>query len=292
MPVSFESLVVGKTYDRPFLARLWGYHGFQAISRGVVTPAATKLIILFVTEEKQESLTQYKDYLDGPFLHWEGEAKHSSDRRVINAAIEGQEIHLFHRKVHHTPFTYLGQIRLEQHSLQSDAPSQFIFTLESRHDLECQYEVGEVLEPYEVVPAPELAHLLPTEREAIVRSRVGQGVFRDGLLRLWGGCAVTGYQKRPVLLLASHIKPWKIASNRERLDPHNGLLLQPTVDRLFDKGLVSFDRKGKLLLADGFTSDELQQLGVDPRSQLRKLPDQTMVYLEHHRRHEFGRLSP
>jgi len=52
---NFDSLKIGQEYDRPYLAELWGYKGFQAISKGVVTPANTNTIILFVTKEKQEA---------------------------------------------------------------------------------------------------------------------------------------------------------------------------------------------------------------------------------------------
>ena len=63
MPVSFEAIRVGTEYERPFLANLWGYQGHQAIARGVVTPADSHVIVLFVTHEKQASLTQYTDYM-------------------------------------------------------------------------------------------------------------------------------------------------------------------------------------------------------------------------------------
>lgn len=282
MPVDFDKLVIGRSYERPYLARLWGYRGFQAISRGVVTPANTNLIILFVTEEKQQSLTQYNDRLDGPFLHWEGEAKHSSDTRVIRASAAGDEIHLFHRKMHHSPFTYMGQIVLEQHNRLKDVPSQFIFTLPRQNEIRDEPGEWTSFGGIEWLDVPE------TEKNAIVKSRKGQGVYRDGLLRLWGGCAVTGY-KRPSLLLASHIKPWADSDNRERLDPYNGLLLQPTIDRLFDRGLISFDRKGKVIRASNITTDEMLWLGLDPKSELRMTPDSTMRYLDYHRKYKFER---
>ena len=95
MSVNFENLKIGRQYDRPYLAKVWGYKGFQAISRGVVTPARTDYIILFVTKEKQEALTQYNDYLDDNILHCEGEERHSSDIRIINAEKSNDEIHLF-----------------------------------------------------------------------------------------------------------------------------------------------------------------------------------------------------
>lgn len=271
MPVSFENIVIGQTYDRPELADLWGYRGFQAIARGVVTPANTNLIILFVTEQKQDSLTQYNDFLDGSLLHWEGEKKHSSDLRVINASAAGDEIHLFHREIHHTPFTYKGKIELEQHVQLVSRPSQFIFTLVN------ELEVHEEIPKYGIKD---------TEKNALAKSRIGQGVFRDGLFRIWGGCAVTGY-RRPVLLLASHIKPWRNSTNQERLDPYNGLLLQPTIDRLFDKGLISFDKNGKLIRASGFSGDELKTLGINVHGRLRQVQSDTMKYLEYHRNNEF-----
>ncbi len=116
MPVNFDHLTRGKAYERPHLAQLWGYSGYQALSMGVVTPADTQYIILFVTEQKQESLTQYHDRLEGQLLHWEGEKQHASDRRIVAASSRGDEIHLFHRKIHHSPFIYLGKVVLEEHS--------------------------------------------------------------------------------------------------------------------------------------------------------------------------------
>lgn len=66
-----------------------------------------------------------------------------------------------------------------------------------------------------------------TEAERLVVQRVGQDVFRDGLLDFWEGrCAVTGLAV-PELLRASHIKPWvDWATDAERLDVFNGLLVK------------------------------------------------------------------
>ena len=51
--ISFDTIEIGVEYDRPELARIWGYQGFQAISKGVVTPRGTNFIILFVTKENK-----------------------------------------------------------------------------------------------------------------------------------------------------------------------------------------------------------------------------------------------
>ncbi len=127
MAVRFDSIKVGTEWDRNQLARLWGYQSFHAIARGVVTPAHDNKIILFVTEEKQEGLTQYADRLCGGTLEWEGEDGHASDRRIAEAAIAGDEIHIFYRERHHAPFRYLGIGTVMSHSLLSNAPSKFVF---------------------------------------------------------------------------------------------------------------------------------------------------------------------
>jgi putative restriction endonuclease len=127
MPISFERLVLGKKYGRLGLAALWGYAKYNAIARGVVTPAGDNKIVLFVTAEKLENMTQYKDYFVGDRLYWDGETNHANDKRVINAAGAGDEIHLFYRERPRSDFTYFGTITLIEHTLNRDTPSRFVF---------------------------------------------------------------------------------------------------------------------------------------------------------------------
>ena len=87
-----------------------------------------------------------------------------------------------------------------------------------------------------------------TEREATVRQRVGQNLFREGLMTLWGGrCAITGLDV-PELLRASHAKPWADSNDVERLDVYNGLLLAAHWDAAFDVGLVTVQPDGRIIL--------------------------------------------
>lgn len=72
VPVSMEGLELGTAYGRKALASLWGYKNWRAFSLGVFCPKGQKFIILFVTEKKRQSLTQYVDYFAGDLLHWEG----------------------------------------------------------------------------------------------------------------------------------------------------------------------------------------------------------------------------
>tara|TARA_B100000927_G_scaffold275558_1_gene255636 strand:- start:356 stop:1297 length:942 start_codon:yes stop_codon:yes gene_type:complete len=128
---------------------------------------------------------------------------------------------------------------------------------------------------------PEFANLQETEREAIRKSRIGQGQFRDGLFDVWGGCSVS-MVSNPELLRASHIKPWRDSSNSERLDPYNGLLLLPHYDHLFDRGLISFKESGQILISAKLPVRDCEHLGVNSGIRLIRQPSKTMEYLKFH----------
>lgn len=87
------------------------------------------------------------------------------------------------------------------------------------------------------------------EKDAIVKVRINQDKFRTGLLRKFNGkCCLCGVDEDSVLV-ASHIKPWRQSDEYEKLDLDNGLLLCPNHDRLFDKGFISFDDTGTILIS-------------------------------------------
>lgn len=108
MPVNFDSIAVGKLYTRPQLARLWGLDSYQGFAKGVFTPSKTRLIVFFVTKQKQKSLRQYNDLLVDDKLSMDGEDKGGTDARIENSAKQSDEIHLFYREIHHSPFAYLS----------------------------------------------------------------------------------------------------------------------------------------------------------------------------------------
>ena len=127
--ISFADIDAGKAYSRNQLAQLWGYASFHAIARGVETPSGDNKIILFVTEQKQDSAEPYADKLTGQNLEWEGPTDHFAQDRMLRARASGDEIHLFHRVQHRMDFTYFGEIQLVSHALWADRPSQFVFAL-------------------------------------------------------------------------------------------------------------------------------------------------------------------
>ena len=100
----------------------------------------------------------------------------------------------------------------------------------------------------------ENVNISTTERESIVKARIGQGKFREQLLAKYGSCIISGIDISKALV-ASHIKPWAVSSNEERVSVNNGLLLSATYDRLFDSGLITFANEGKLVVSR-FVSEE------------------------------------
>jgi hypothetical protein len=130
MPVTFQNIRVGQKYSRPQLADLWGYGGYQALARGVVTPRGDSRVILFVTEKKQTFQEQYEDRLTGNILQWEGPTDHFAEDRMIAAQENGNEIHVFHRERHHSDFTYLGRAAVLDVERGFGKPSRFRFTIE------------------------------------------------------------------------------------------------------------------------------------------------------------------
>ena len=126
-----------------------------------------------------------------------------------------------------------------------------------------------------------------TEAERFVVQRVGQQLFREALeMRFQGRCAVTSLSVSE-LLRASHIKPWAhCATDAERLDPNNGLLLAVNWDSVFDRGLVTFDPAGKPVWSERCSPETRNVLGLAD-GQLSGLTPEVEKYLVWHRAHVF-----
>ena len=127
-----------------------------------------------------------------------------------------------------------------------------------------------------------------TEAERLVVQRVGQDLFRDALLDDWqGGCAVTGLAVSS-LLRESHMKPWaKCASDDERLDVFNGLLLSANLDAAFDAGLVTFDDAGLMVCSPALPPEARALLGWSGALRLRRIEAAHRAYPAFHRANEF-----
>lgn len=134
-----------------------------------------------------------------------------------------------------------------------------------------------------------------TERMQQTLARIGQGEYREQMKKLWNeSCAVTGCNIQEILI-ASHAKPWKICSDAERVDPHNGLLLSANLDALFDKGLITFDKEWKIIFASPEIEEKCKKIGIDslmrlnpPKSLSERDKNKIEFFLQTHRNKVFN----
>ena len=122
-----------------------------------------------------------------------------------------------------------------------------------------------------------------TEKLQILLARTCQQQFKNALKKYWNSaCCVTGSTFVP-LLRASHIKPWAWSSHAERRDVHNGLLLLPHLDALFDAGLISFRDDGVILISSKLPEIDRDRLNLSRRFKLLRVVPAHLPYLHYHR---------
>jgi HNH endonuclease len=128
------------------------------------------------------------------------------------------------------------------------------------------------------------ASVTDTDREAIVRARVGQGLFKQRVMQIETCCRITGVD-RVSHLVASHCKPWRDSTNEERLNGENGLLLTPSIDHLFDRGFIGFEDSGNLVISPVAHRPSLQRMGVETRRLVNvgKFTEGQRQFLAYHR---------
>lgn len=126
----------------------------------------------------------------------------------------------------------------------------------------------------------------PTQKSALINARVGQGKFREKLVSYWRGCAVTRYAQLR-FLVASHIKPWRDSTDKERLDSDNGLLLLPNLDKVFDLGFITFEECGDICISEQL--ENYSVLGIK-KSMSVSLDEQHQEYMAYHREMIFERM--
>ena len=123
-----------------------------------------------------------------------------------------------------------------------------------------------------------------TEREALIRQRIGQDIYRQALIDYWGGsCALSGIDI-PEILRASHAKAWsECETDAERLDVYNGFLFRADIDALFDRHLITFADEGCLIPSPRLTDYQLRALNLDGKRYITHISPQHLPYLAWHR---------
>lgn len=108
----------------------------------------------------------------------------------------------------------------------------------------------------------EAPSLVETEKRALILARRGQGIFKSNVLAIERRCRITEVDQLEHLR-ASHCRPWRDSNNLQRLDGDNGLLLTPSIDHLFDRGFISFEDDGRLIVSPVAHQLSLQRMGVE-----------------------------
>ena len=140
---------------------------------------------------------------------------------------------------------------------------------------------GQVEEEIEQRELPEF------EKERLVKARYGQGPYREKLLKESAECVITRVNDERVLR-ASHIKPWSVSNDQEKVDHNNGLVLTPTYDQLFDQGFITFEDDGKIVISPYISPLNIKKLNLASGRKYHVLPTpKRKAYLAYHREHIF-----
>lgn len=130
-------------------------------------------------------------------------------------------------------------------------------------------------------------HISQNEKERISSSRIGQGKYREALLSECPFCPITMVSDDR-LLIASHIKPWRMCDDFEKTDPKNGFMLTPTIDFLFDKGFISFSDDKQMLLSPWISKITYKNLNLIENKKYSMLNiEGRETYLSFHRNNIF-----
>ena len=129
---------------------------------------------------------------------------------------------------------------------------------------------------------------LPTdEKERLVKARTGQGAYRQELLEESSECVITRVNDERILR-ASHIKPWSVSDDTEKIDYNNGLVLTPTYDQLFDQGFITFEDDGSIVISPYISPLNIKKLNlVSGRKYAFPQTRKREAYLSYHREHIF-----
>lgn len=122
----------------------------------------------------------------------------------------------------------------------------------------------------------------------VSRARIGQGKYREALLEDCPFCPITMLNEES-LLIASHIKPWAVSDDKEKIDYKNGFMLSPLYDKLFDKGFITFTDDKRMIVSNWLSVKNQERLRLKNEERFPHLPidDKRAFYLRFHRESVF-----
>tara|TARA_B100001093_G_scaffold445066_1_gene448491 strand:- start:36 stop:890 length:855 start_codon:yes stop_codon:yes gene_type:complete len=254
-------LIKGKEYKRK---ELHDFYGGQR-QGGIATPKEHPYIFIISSKRGKDH-----GYIDGwidenKFFLYTGEGQNGdmdfkSGNKAIRDHCENGKKVLFFEETKKTFIELKAELKLIDYSFIQTLDSgnknrkaiQFKFAAES-----FSQESKNYTEKRNIIHTK--THLKPnkTESKGLVTSRVGQGFYRQELIKKFDNkCAVTGINIEEILI-ASHIVPWRHSNDEERLDVENGILLSPLYDSLFDRNLISFEDNGEIIISEKVQDKEL-----------------------------------
>lgn len=283
-----SSLQIGEGYTLDYIASLLNRKANALSRRGVYRNTGSDCFVIFVNLKKKQDATQYQDHFfdSSSILCWEGQ---TTVRMAESSFASGHDCHVFIHNVTKTPYTYYGRaIPIREQINPPGTPSRFVLFLPEY--AEYKKAPQNLRENLSDVFYDE--YIGPTEKQNIQTIRTRQSDYRKKVLSLWNGqCAVTGVDEKE-WLIASHIKPWRESTDWERIDPKNSLLLSPNYDKLFDRGVISFNpSNGKIILPEKMDARfwrNLDRLGITEEKELKFVPEGTDKYLDYHKEMVFG----
>lgn len=128
-------------------------------------------------------------------------------------------------------------------------------------------------------------NLEETEKSTCIKARIGHSKLKEILVKKDGCCKICGLSDER-FLIASHIKPWSQSNNQQRLDLNNVLLLCPHHDAAFDKGYITFDQDGMILISSELNHETRALLNLISRRKV-ELPPKQREYISWHRENIF-----
>ena len=283
-----EIFNTGSLYKRSAIHEKYGGNGQSGIS-----PSA-KYPYIFIFSGSGGEQHGYKDQWENDYIYSYTGAGQAGDMEFVrgNLALRdhlknGKRVFLF-EYVKKAYVKFICELEFQDFGMflapdSSGTPREAIKFFFKRKGAYVPYDLHEVTMAANDVD-PSYNRDLPnkTERAGLVLSRVGQGAYRKSIINRWENeCAVTGYSNGKILI-ASHIVPWKDATDKERLDVDNGILLSPTYDALFDKYLITFTNIGTIDLSKELFSSPYQKIGVTGKERILKLRSDNIPYLQRH----------
>lgn len=279
-------LIIGQVYKRSELHDTFGGNRQSGISSCKAHP----FIFIFSTERGESNGYDDGWFNDNQYFRYSGEGQigdmifKGGNKALLHHTEDNKQVLLF-QETQKTFVELKAKLDLVDYEelvgpdREGDSRRVISFIFERMSDPQSGHETlpnGVKLERKYIKPNT-------TSRKGLVTSRVGQGWYRQAIRQKFNDkCAVTGASNSQILI-ASHIVPWRDATDDERLDENNGILLSPNYDALFDKHLISFTDEGAIIVSNKLTEYDLAALGIS-HSHRCKIHEGMLPYLKRHRR--------